>query len=257
MKLGLMSLMSTQNIIDDIKFAIENNFNAFEMGLDWEQNWDLKPKTLDSIKKLSKENDIHLNVHSAYFLATSAIYPTVRETVIKILKSNIAMAKKVGSRHITVHPGYKESIIKEKNYEALIKTLKEVVKFGKKFDVNIGLENHANLQSPCFYVNDLLKIINSVEGLKITLDVGHVNLTGMSFPEYYGKIKDFVNDVHVHDNDGTSDQHKCIGEGNIDFRPILKELKKNNYDGPFILEIFNYEKLIKGKDNFLRIWNKV
>ena len=257
MKLGFMNLMSTQNILDDIKFAIENDFNGFEIGLDWEQNWNLKPKIIEEIKHLSKENNIQLGVHTPYFLPTSAIHPKIRETVIKIIESGIILAKKVNSHHVTVHPGFKESLIKEKNYEALIKTLKELVKFGKKFDVKVGLENHAIPHSPCFYVDDLLKVVNSVEGLNITLDIGHIHLTDISITEYYEKVKDFVTDVHVHDNDGTSDQHKCIGEGNIDFRSIFEDFKKNNYDGPFILEIFTHEKLIEGKKNFLSIWNEV
>ena len=257
MKLGFMNLMSTKNILDDIEFAIKNDFNVFGIGLDWEQNWNLKPKVLEEMKKLSKENSIELNVHTAYFLPTSAIHPKIRETVIKIIKSAIVIANKVNSHYITVHPGFKEALIKEKNYDALIKTLTELVKFGKKFDVKIGLENHAIPHSPCFYVDDLLKVVNFVEGLNITLDIGHINLTGIPMLEYYRKVKDFVIEVHVHDNDGTSDQHKCIGEGNIDFRPIFKEFKKNNYNGPFTLEIFTHEKLIEGKKNFLRIWNEV
>lgn len=256
MKLGFTSLMSTQNIIDDLEFGIKNNFNAFEISLDWEQNWDLKPTVLKKIKDLSKENDIHLNIHSAYFLPTSAIHPKVRETVIKIIKAGIILAKKVDAHHITVHAGFKEALIKEKNYEALIKTLTELVKFGKKFDVVIGLENHAIPNFPCFYVKDLLKVVNSIEDLKVTLDIGHVNLTGIPFPEYYEKIKDFVNDVHVHDNDGTSDQHRPLSEGNINFNLVLKEFKKNNYNGPFVLEIFTYDKLIESKENFLRTWDE-
>jgi len=37
----------------------------------------------------------------------------------------------------------------------------------------------------------------------------------------------------------------------------LKEFKKNNYFGPFILEIFPYENILKGGDRFLKIWNSI
>ena len=257
MKLGFMNLMATKNILDDLKFAIKNDFNAFSIGLDWEQNWNLKAKTIKKIKELSKSNNIHLNVHSAYFLPTSAIHPNIRRSVINVIKSGIIFANKVNSHIITVHPGFRESINEKKNYEALKKTLNAVVKFGEKYDVMVGLENHAVPFYPCFFADDLLNVVNSIKGLKITLDIGHVNLTGMSITKYYRKVKDFVINIHVHDNDGTSDQHSCIGEGNIDFKSTLKEFKKNKFDGPFILEIFTYERLIKGKKNFLKIWNKI
>jgi sugar phosphate isomerase/epimerase len=257
MRLGFMNLMTTKNILDDVEFAIKNNFNAFGIGLDWEQNWNLKPQTIKKIKELSESNNIQLDIHSAYFLATSAIHPDIRKTVIKVLKYSIIIANKVDSHSITVHPGYRESIDDKKNYDVLKETLKTVVKFGENYDVKVCLENHAIPISPCFYVDDLLKVLKSVEGLKATLDIGHTNLTNISVAEYYKKIKDFVINVHVHDNDGTSDQHRCIGEGNINFNSALKEFKKNKYDGPFILEIFTYEKLIKSKEIFLRIWNEV
>ena len=257
MKLGFMNLMSTKNIFDDIDFAIKNNFNAFGIGLDWEQNWNLKPKTLKKIKEICESNNIHLDIHTAYFLATSAIHPDVRKTVINVLKSSIILANKVNSHSITVHPGYRESIDEEKNYEALKKTLIETVKFGKKYDVMVCLENHAAPFSPCFFMEDMLNVLKSVDGLKVTLDIGHANIDGNSVLEYYKKLKDCVVNVHIHDNDGTSDQHRCIGEGNIDFKKIFKQFKKNKYDGPFILEIFIKDKLIKCRDNFLKIWKKV
>jgi len=199
MKLGFMNLMSTKNIFDDIDFAIKNNFNAFGIGLDWEQNWNLKPKTLKKIKEICESNNIHLDIHTAYFLATSAIHPDVRKTV----------------------------------------------------------KNHAAPFSPCFFMEDMLNVLKSVDGLKVTLDIGHANIDGNSVLEYYKKLKDCVVNVHIHDNDGTSDQHRCIGEGNIDFKKIFKQFKKNKYDGPFILEIFIKDKLIKCRDNFLKIWKKV
>jgi sugar phosphate isomerase/epimerase len=257
MKLGFMNLMTTKDIIDDIDFTIKNNFNAFEIDLDWEQNWNLRLETLKEIRIKSESNNIQLNVHTPWFLPTAAILPKIRNPVIKVLKKGIIFAKKVHSHQITVHPGYSESPIEEKNYGALIKTMKEVVKFGKNNDVMVGLENNAIPDYPCFYADDLLRVVNSVDGLRITLDVGHVNITQKPFKEYYKKIKDFVIDVHVHDNDGTSDQHRCIGDGRINFNSVLKELKKNDYKGPFILEIFPYENVIKGKKRFLKIWNSV
>jgi len=249
--------MTTQNIIDDINFAIKNNFNVFEIDLDWEQNWNLKKEIIKEIKDKSEANDLYLIVHTPWFLPTSTILPNIQKPVIKVIKKGIVFANEIHSNQITVHSGYTESPIKKKNYEALINTMKELVKFGKNHDIMIGLENHAIPNYPCFYVDDLLRVINSVDGLGVTLDMGHVNITRTPFQEYYKKIKDFVIDVHVHDNDSSSDQHKCIGEGTINFNSVLKEFKKNNYFGPFILEIFPYENILKGGDRFLKIWNSI
>lgn len=259
MKLGFMNLMTTQNILDDIEFAIKNDFTAFEIDLDWEQNWNLKARTIKEIKNQSRANDITLEVHTAWFLPTSTIISSVQKSVVKVIKNGIILAKKIGSDRVTVHPGYTEvpKVIREKNYNALIKTLKEIVKIADNYGIMVGLENHAIPNHPCFYVEDLLKVVNSVENLRVTLDVGHINITGTLLVEYYKRVKDFVIDMHAHDNDGSSDQHKCIGDGNINFKPLLKELKKNGYEDPFIMEMFPYDNILKGRKRFLKLWNSV
>ena len=37
---------------------------------------------------------------------------------------------------------------------------------------------------------------------------------------------DKLSTTHIHDNDGTCDQHHLMGEGNINFAPIFDRLKK-------------------------------
>ncbi|MEM5836578.1 MAG: hypothetical protein QW451_03095 [Candidatus Aenigmatarchaeota archaeon] len=44
-KIGFMGQLTTQNILDDLNFAVENGFDYFEIALDWEQNFNLKSKT--------------------------------------------------------------------------------------------------------------------------------------------------------------------------------------------------------------------
>ena len=42
---------------------------------------------------------------------------------------------------------------------------------------------------------------------------------------------------HINDNDSTADKHARIGNGNIEFEKLFKDLKKNGYDQVFSLEI--------------------
>ncbi|PIR71403.1 MAG: sugar phosphate isomerase/epimerase, partial [Candidatus Nealsonbacteria bacterium CG10_big_fil_rev_8_21_14_0_10_37_25] len=71
------------------------------------------------------------------------------------------------------------------------------------------------------------------------------------------QFKDFIINIHIHDNDGSSDQHALIGEGNIDFKGLVRECKNSGYYGPFILEIFPYENVLKSREIFLNIWNQI
>ncbi len=92
----------------------------------------------------------------------------------------------------------------------------------------------------------------------ITFDIGHGSLVNLGSIEYFKKLKDFVINIHIHDNDGKSDLHALPDQGNIDLKSFLKECKNSNYYGPFILEAFpSYEAAPKGKEIFLNLWNQI
>jgi len=96
-----------------------------------------------------------------------------------------------------------------------------------------------------------------VKGLGIVFDSGHANLSNLEPIKYFKKVKQSVISTHFHDNDGKSDQHVLLGEGNIDFKGLLKECKNSNYYGPFILELFPRENVLKGRKRFLKLWNQI
>lgn len=256
-EIGFMGQLSTKNILDDLKFAAENDFNWFEIALDWKQNYNLKPQ---DIKEISKKYRIKLIVHTAFYLPTSTMLPEIRKGVVENVEKAIILANKIEADRLTIHPGYREMpgpAIKL-CYESLIRNLKEIVKIGKQHKVNICLENFDNnLCLLCIELKDFLGVLNSIEGLKATLDIGHANTTQVKPPEYFNGIKDFIMDMHVHDNNGKFDEHKCLIEGNINFKKLFSECKKARYSGPFILELFPYGNILKGKKLFLEEWNKV
>lgn len=251
-----MGQLSTENVLDDLKFVIDNKFDWFEIGFDWEQNFNLSDKTLNEIKKLSQENNVKLIVHTAWYLPVCTIIPEVKKAVIENIKKGIDIAKKVGSNRVTVHPGWREMPppALDKNYNALIETLKELVNYAKKFDINICFEN--NDSGICASIEDYKKVSDSVKGIRMTFDVGHANVNDNP-DEYFAKFNDRIMDVHIHDNGGEHDEHMCVGEGNIDFKKFFSECKKAKYNGPFILELFPYENILKGRERFLDIWGKL
>lgn len=252
-----MGQLTTQNILDDIDFAINNGFTAFEIGLDWIQNFNLKDEIIKEICERTESADLFLITHTPWYLPTASVIPEIQDAVFKVISKSILLAEKVNSDRITIHPGYREmpKPAMDKCYEALINTLRKIVRFGKEHNVKVGLENlDKNGYLMCFEVRDLLRVINAVDDLHVVLDIGHTFTTNTSPVDYYKEVKNFVIDVHVHDNNGKVDEHKCIGEGKIDFKSLIQEFKLNKYNGPFIFELFPYENILKGKERFLKIW---
>lgn len=177
--------------------------------------------------------------------------PEIRQGVIENVKKAIHLATRVNSDRITIHPGYREMPSVAANdlcIESLVDTLNQIMALNREFNVHICLENfEKNKIVLCGEVSELLKVVNSVQGLKVSLDVGHSNITEKEPWEFFVAVKYLVMNMHIHDNKGKIDEHKCPGEGEINFIRLFSECKKVEYCGPFILETFPYDKILKGK----------
>ena len=80
-----------------------------------------------------------------------------------------------------------------------------------------------------------------LENLGIVMDTGHCFVNKESLVECVSLLKSFPYHIHIDDNHGLSDDHKIPGEGEINFLPFFKELKKNGYDGFLTVELgWNY-----------------
>lgn len=249
-----------QDVLEDLSFALKNGFDYYEIqGLG--EKFDLESGIIKEIKRISKNNNISLNLHAMQFLPISSLIPGVSREALKFAEKEIILAKKVGAKRITIHGGHKDMPSRKtaitKNFEILIKNLKEIIKLGEKYGIKIGLENSYNPLCLIRKPEDLFKVVNSVKGLGITFDIGHANTIGLDLIKFFKKVKKFVVNIHIHDNDGKNDQHALIGKGNINFKVFLKECKNLNYYGPFILELFPHSNALKGKEIFLNIWNQV
>ncbi|MHC1565516.1 MAG: TIM barrel protein, partial [Candidatus Syntropharchaeales archaeon] len=53
------------------------------------------------------------------------------------------------------------------------------------------------------------------------LDVGHANTAGV-LDEF---LTCDINHIHLHDNNGGTDEHLAIGEGTIDFKEVARATK--------------------------------
>ncbi len=257
-EIGFIGQLSTEDILEDLTFAANNDFACFEIALDWKQNYNLNPKVIKKIRQISVKHGIELIVHTPYYLPTSTMLPEIKKGVFENVRKGIILARGVRSNKLTIHPGYQEipgSAIRY-CYDSLIDNLHKIVEIGQQYDVKICFENF-NKPFLCSELKDYLYVLNSVKGLMATLDVGHVNTTNNKLLEYFKETRNVIMDIHIHDNNGKRDEHKCIGEGTIDFKEFFSECKNSNYYGPFILELFPYENIIEGRRRFLDHWESI
>jgi len=73
--------------------------------------------------------------------------------------------------------------------------------------------------------------------------------------DYIRTFREKIVHIHWHDNNGVYDEHLPIGEGLIDHKRVVKELKNINYNRTITLEVFTGKQDAKDSANKLKeLW---
>ena len=108
---------------------------------------------------------------------------------------------------------------------------KKLFEKAEKNGITIALEN---VWRPD-YLDFIYKNIKS-DYIKFCYDSGHENCFTKGF-DYLSEYGDKLAALHLHDNDGKSDQHNLPFSGTVDWKRIMKKLREINYKGTLSLEI--------------------
>lgn len=86
------------------------------------------------------------------------------------------------------------------------------------------------------------------------LDVGHQHsFSRTPLKAWLEELQSVLREIHLHDNDGTSDSHLPIGEGTIDFIELFRYLGSNRMKPLLTLEPHREEHLVKSLRGLHRI----
>ncbi|HMA75918.1 MAG TPA: sugar phosphate isomerase/epimerase family protein [Candidatus Krumholzibacteriaceae bacterium] len=102
--------------------------------------------------------------------------------------------------------------------------IRPVVEEALKRDVTIALENTWDDKPEI-----LLRLADIIPDYRfsICLDTGHINcFSRISFQGWWDKVGGRVEVLHLHDNDGLSDDHLPAGRGIFDFRKLAGKLSE-------------------------------
>lgn len=131
--------------------------------------------------------------------------------------------------------------MKKLNTEFMIGLGKVATEYGVK---HINIENLPFKHLPINYTHQVVEFVKELNEIsrgdmyKVCFDTGHANYCSENIADSIRLIgKDLLGTLHIHDNDGNSDQHLTPGQGNIDWNSFIKALKDIEFDGVLNLEI--------------------
>ena len=115
-----------------------------------------------------------------------------------------------------------------------IRRLKEICDYAKSLNIKVAFEN-TKIKG---YLDYVIENIDN-DNVGICYDSGHCHVHFKDDFDF-SKFKNRIFAVHLHDNDGTDDQHMLPFDGTINWDELVSNLKDNGYNGPITLEIHHH-----------------
>lgn len=196
--------------------------------------------------------DVDVSLHAPYHDVNIATFnERVRKEVKRQHKECIETANYLGANIVVIHPGFVSSrkFRREKAFQKMIENLDRFCEIAEDFGVTLSIENLASKEKAMgVKIPEIKRIINEVdrENLKVTLDIAHANTTEKGPKTYAEELETHIEHLHVSDNVGT-DEHLSLGQGNIDFKNVFKEICP--FEGMAIIEGW----IPDNEDPFLKI----
>ncbi len=195
-------------------------------------------KDYTEVKELAKTHEIELFVHAPFSdLNIASLNKSIRKETLEQIFEAVKIAHFLNAKIITLHSGRLSPLglsFKEKAWKTNLASIGEILEFCSDFNPVPCLENMPNFHGTfCCKKDELWEVLEIYPSIGLTLDIAHTHTCGDEI-DFLKEFEEKVLHVHLHDNDGLGDSHSAVGEGNIDFKRVMYNLK--DFGGCKIIE---------------------
>lgn len=176
----------------------------------------------------------------------------VAEFAVDAYRRLIARCAELGATDVCVGSGRRHALLAKANdrlMEGFRPAFRAIVEEARRHGMGVGLENipQGLLASACA-IRDFLDEEGHA-GVSVIYDVANAVAIGEDPVEGLAALGSRVSVVHLSDSPLGQWRHDPIGSGEIDFAAIGRELRRQSYEGPVVLEILSdtpLEHLLEG-----------
>jgi sugar phosphate isomerase/epimerase len=219
------------DLILALRMNVEIGFEGEE--LDRISREELKPFA-ERLQKLG----CAISLHAPFWdLCPGSLDPLIRKVAHSRLNQFFDLLAIFGPIHVVCHTGFDDRHHRGYRQFWLEKSLtiwEPLVRRAESLRVPLLIENVWE-QTPDFH-GELLRSIDS-PWFGFCLDVGHQHsFSKTDLLVWLEHLGEFLKEVHLHDNDGSHDDHLPVGAGNIDFLLLFDFLQRRNINPTLTLE---------------------
>jgi sugar phosphate isomerase/epimerase len=138
-------------------------------------------------------------------------------------KRALEVAESLPFKFLVLHLGERGDEWSPRALDHAVTAIEHMRVFGKPLGVNLLLEN---IQNDVTRPEHLLEVVRvgHFKDVGVCFDIGHA-LLGEGVEASIAELKPIIGSSHIHDNHGEKDDHLWPGEGKIDWKPAMAELK--------------------------------
>lgn len=203
------------------------------------------------VKVASQRYGIEILQTHAPFPSTVYGNDELNEKMLTVIKNSIILTAYLDCRYVVIHPPFipvAEYADSAQQKAHVIAFYSQLIPLAKELGVVLLLENMFTAHrrkittAVCSEFEETVKYIDELNELAgqelfgFCYDTGHVHLLGK---DYYHTVKQLghrIKALHVHDNNGSEDQHIFPFLGVSDWERLIRALKEIGYKGAFSFE---------------------
>jgi sugar phosphate isomerase/epimerase len=150
----------------------------------------------------------------------ASLLEPIRKASVEVMSRCFRIAAEVNAG-VVIHPGYFAWTEERKKAERQLKiSLSDLSELSAEYSVQYCIENMGNWDY--FFLKTPAEL-SLIGDSPFALDVGHAHQNNC--------LREFLAvpaaHYHLHDNLGSEDSHLAMGEGSIDFKPVLRAVQKS------------------------------
>jgi len=122
--------------------------------------------------------------------------------------------------------------------ELTVKLLRDLVPDCEKYNVTVCLENMPMKKHFNSTMENIVKMVKEADSpyIQICMDTGHSNIFGHDLGDDVRCAGSLLKTIHIHDNNGNSDQHLLPYLGTADWDSFVKALAEVGFEGSISME---------------------
>ncbi|MCE5323483.1 sugar phosphate isomerase/epimerase [bacterium] len=229
-----------ERLADAIPLLADQGVTAVEIGVQFSDYFDHHDGTqLQALlSELSRSGVRVHSVHSPFGPSFDISSPNddIHDRGVDGLIETIELANLLDAKKVIAHASDALSHGKSRHFDRARGVLKEVAAIASESDIVIAIENLPPGYL-CHTPDELNALLDDIDpnSVAICFDSGHANLSG-HFEEFAKALLPNAVATHLHDNDGTGDQHRFPGEGNINWHQLAAIYRQSGSEASIMLE---------------------